>query len=293
MGFFYWAAAEELARHGTSALLPELAEKFTSLDLNSYDPDALSHLEDYLLAGGFDAEALKLAEHFLEIERANDNLMPYAVPNRCELIYELRVGRTIVYGTGGEQAPEVAQQLIRGLEDEIDPDRARPASEILCGAAPKSAWVRADFRPVDGNVCEDPQAWQDCVRLLGNLIRVAQEGWQFDRQPPGSGLRGLSLVLNSVYNRREYQWEKSKKKLSDNLLSYLGPGGLDARITRASRDLIGVNEPRARLLLRAQESLTNFALRHGLISAAEAKAMGTELSRLRSYLDRFLDRSGA
>ncbi|MDA2917829.1 hypothetical protein MYX64_13490, partial [Nitrospinae bacterium AH_259_B05_G02_I21] len=78
---------------GHSALLPEVATRFATLDVDTYDPDALGKLTDILLAEGFEAEALQLAEHFLPVMRTDDALMPYAVPEVCGLVLELRVGQ--------------------------------------------------------------------------------------------------------------------------------------------------------------------------------------------------------
>ena len=95
LAFFYWAAAEEFVRLGLTQFLLEVAAGFRKLDLHSYDADALARAEDYLLAAGFEAETLQLAEHFLAIERADNGLMPHAVPEQCNLIFELRVGQAI------------------------------------------------------------------------------------------------------------------------------------------------------------------------------------------------------
>lgn len=60
--------------------LREVATGFMRLDIDSYDPDALRHLEDRLLAMGLEDEALELSEHFLPVMQADGGLMPYAVP---------------------------------------------------------------------------------------------------------------------------------------------------------------------------------------------------------------------
>jgi hypothetical protein len=79
--FLYWAAAEEFDRLGHRDLLPEVAAAYRKLDGQSYDADALSYLEDYLLAAGFDAETLELDEHFLPVLREDGNLMPHVIPD--------------------------------------------------------------------------------------------------------------------------------------------------------------------------------------------------------------------
>ena len=153
MGFFYWAAAEEFARLGHRELLPDVAAGFRKLDLESYDADALTHLEDYLLAEGFDAEALELAGHFLPIERADDGLTPWAVPMRCNLIFELRVGQSLQATPDNIRMPDLlAQELRRGIEEEIHPDTARTVAEIITGQAPAPLWTRPQFDLVSGDI---------------------------------------------------------------------------------------------------------------------------------------------
>jgi len=285
MAFFYWAAAEEFSRRGLSRLLPEVAAGFRKLDGDSYDADALSHIEDFLLAAGFDAEALELVEHFLPIVRADDDLMNYAVPRRCSLIFELRVGRALRTPPTGASSPEmIASELRRGIEEEIHEDSARLAAEIVTGRAPETAWTRAQFELVTNDIFKDDQAWRDCVRLFGTLIRVAQEGWQIENQPPGCVLRGLTLSLNAVYAWRERHPGK-RKPGKPNLLDYLQPSGLEQRLVEASPGLIGVNVPRARLLVQAHEVLVRFAGRHQLMAPGDLAQAVKELSRLRSQLD--------
>ena len=58
-------------------------------------------------------------------------------------------------------------------------------------------------------------------------------------------------MLDSVYRWKSER--KKGKKNGGNLLDYLRPGGMEARLVRNCRDLIGVNEPQARLLLQAHE----------------------------------------
>jgi hypothetical protein len=56
-------------------------------------------------------------------------------------------------------------------------------------------------------------------------------------------------------------------------------------MARSCQDLLGVNEPRVRILLDAQEVLLNFASRHQLIADGDAAATRAELARLRSALE--------
>jgi hypothetical protein len=282
--FFYWGAAEEFIRSGQNELLPEVAAGFRKLDRDSYDADALTHLEDYLLAEQLDEETLALAEHFLPIERDDGGLMPYAFPQRCQLIFELRVGEVIRKATRHEPR-QLAEDLIRDLEDEIAADCAQVAVEIVCGSVPKHAWIRTDFDLVQGDIYKDRQAWHDCLRLFGNLVRVAQEAWDLEKMSPASTVRGLTHVLNSVYDQQDSRSKRSKKKSSRNLLDCLRPPGLEARIVQSCRAMLGCNMARARLQLRAYRVLTTFAARHQLMPASEIESTENELSRLRSVMD--------
>jgi hypothetical protein len=77
---------------------------------------------------------------------------------------------------------------------------------------------------------------------------------------------------------------KKPKKAAQNLLDYLLPAGLEARLVRSCRDLIGVNEPRARLMLDAHEVLLRFATRHQLLSEPDIARSRQELERLKQQL---------
>jgi len=291
MAFFYWAVASEFVRRQYRQLLPEVAAAWRKLDLGSYDPDALSHLEDYLLAEGFEAETLELAEHFLPILRADDRLMPHAVPELCELTFELRVGRGLRTGPRSVETPDLlAEQLRQGIEEEIHPEAARGAAEVIAGRSPVQMWVKPRFDLVSGDIRSDDKAWQQNLRLYGTLMHVAREAWHVEQRPPGCALRGLSLMLNSVYDWQAAD-RKGRKSGSRNLLDHLRPAGLEPRLVEACRDLMGVNEPRARLLLDAHGILLCFASRHHLVSDADAAESHEELARLQHAVDR-IERGG-
>ena len=286
MAFFYWAAAEEFVRRQHHQLLPEVAAGWRKLDLESYDADGLSHLEDYLLAEGFETETLELAEHFLPILCADDNLMPYVVPDVCGLIFELRVGRRLRAELNGTPAPDLlAEGLRRGIEEEIHPDAVRNAADVIVGRSPVPTWARPQFDLVLGDISSDDEAWRQNLRLYGILMHVAREAWQVEQRPPGCTLRGLSLLLNSVYDWPD-AGRKKRKSPSGNLLDYLRPAGLEQRLVQACPEIIGANEPRARLLLDAHGILLRFAARQQLISAADATESHKELARLQDELAR-------
>jgi len=290
MAFFYWAAAEEFARKKLAMLLPEVSAGFCKLDQHTYDADALVHLEDYLLAGHFDAEALQLAEHFLPATRegvGDGGLMPYVVPEMCGLIFQLRVGLALRSGPNADASPEpIAQALRRDMEEEIDTEAARRAAMTICGRAPRPAWTRADFELLQGDIRDSDMAWQECLHLYDTLMDVAREAWQSESFPPGCGFRGLYKVLESAYDARDRTRAKPQKRPKRcNLLDQLNPAGLEERLARSCRDILGVNVPRATLMLEAHELLLRFAERHQLVSAGDVAATQSELIRLRSVLD--------
>jgi hypothetical protein len=284
MGFFYWAAAEEFTRHDLSDLLSEVAAGFRKLDVHSYDPDALSHVEAFLLAAGLEAETLQLAEYFLPIQQADDGLMPFAVPQRCHLIFELRVGEWLRRPPSEVPAPEIlAKQFRKDIEEEIDEDTARLAVEIVTNRAPEPAWTRSQFDFVTGAIPDDDQSWRDFLRLFGMLLRVAREAWQIESQLAGCALHGLMLLLRCAYEWKNPRSAQSNKS-NNNLLDYLRPSGLERRLVESSRGMIGIDIPRARLLLQAHELLAHFAARHQLLSSAETAQTEKELLRLRRAL---------
>lgn len=285
MAIFYWAAAGIFTQHGLPQMLPEVATGFRRLDAGSYDADALVYVEDYLMAGDFEAEALALAERFLPIERADDTLMPDAVPQQCNLIFELRAGRALRDGASHAASPDaLARDLRQDIEKEIHEDIARQAATIATDSAPVLVWTRPQFDLVAGDISTDDKAWQDCQRMFGMLVRVAQEAWHHDARPPGCALQGLTHMLKSVF-RWKYQCDNKMKNSGDNLLDYLDPSSLEGRLVESCRSMININEPRAWMFLDAHTHLLHSAARHELLTPAEIAQTGLALSSLRRKLD--------
>ena len=289
MSYFYWAAAEIFTREGFSTLLPEVVAGFARLGAQGYDPDALAHIEDMLLAGGHEVEALDLAERFLPIVRADDGLMPYAETEKCSLIFQLRAGIALCGEQDAALSPQaVAPILGRDLEGDIERDAIDHAARVVCDAADPE-WVRAHFDLVTGDIRESEQAWQDCLRLYDTLLLVSREAWRIDGLPRGRAFVGLSRLLESIYQSRGEGRRKRTRKgrmesRIDNLLDYLTPSGMEQRIARACPGLLGVNAARAQILVDAHGVLLDFAARHGLIADGAAAATRTELARLRGIL---------
>lgn len=285
LGFFYWAAAEIFVDRGMDNLLPEVAAGFRTLDIDSYDADALTHVEDYLLAAGCEQEALELAEHFLPIERV-DELMPWAVPQRCNMIFELRVGRAL--RAGAAAAPpieELVRQLLVGLEDDIDGEAARTTAEAVCMPVPAGGWTSDCFKMPQGDLRARKRAWQDYLQLWRTQVHVAREAWEIDGLPPGCMVRGLAHTFNSLYEWLAEERPQKKPQVDGNLLECLLPATMEKRVARSCRDMMGINGPRARLILQAHAALLGFAVRHGLRSADELGSAKRELARLAKLVE--------
>lgn len=281
ISFFFWAAAEEFDRHDYRHLFAEVAAAYRTLDGQSYDADALLHLEEYLLAVGDDAEALRLCEHFLPILREDGGLMPYAVPAFCGRIFELRIGAALRNAADAHPpAADVARTLRTGLEEEVDGEAAANAAAAI--TSEDAPWAREQFDLAFVDIRSD-STWHAALRLRGALIGVAREAWQLEQVAPGCAVVGLQLLLTAVYESLEKR--RKRKKTGSNILSYLTPEGIEKRVVATCRGLIGVNIPKARLLLDAHDILARFAWRHRLISPAEAEQTQTELARLRSLLE--------
>ncbi len=291
MSYFYWAAAEIFTRGGLRTLLPEVVAGFARLGAHGYDADALANIEDILLAGRFEVEALDLAERFLPIVRTDDGLMPYAAIEKCNLVFQLRAGIALRGEQDAASSPQaVAQALRRDLEEDIEREAIDRAAQVACDAADPE-WARARFDLVTSDIRESEQAWQDCLRLYDTLLRVSREAWRIDGLPRGWVFVGLSRLLESVYrtqNRDETKRKRNKKSRTEsqigNLLDCLTPSGMEQRIARACPGLLGVNVARAQILVDAHTVLLDFAGRHGLIADGTAAATRTELARLRGIL---------
>ena len=286
--FFYWAAAEEFIRTKRTDLLPEVAAGFCKLDARAYDADALVHLEDYLLAAHFEHEALQLAERFLPAGRegvATGRLMPHAVAELSELIFQLRLGLALRSETtdAGASPEALADALRQDIGDEIDVEAARRAALIIFRRSADPIWTRADFELVGGDIRKSKKAWQQCLRLYDTLLGVSREAWQNESFPPGCGFRVLNRLLESIYEDRDRTSSKSTKR--PNLLDYLVPAGLDERVARSCRGILGLDIARAQLMLEAYDILLRFTQRHQLVSPGNAAAVQSELTRLRRVLD--------
>jgi len=287
IAFFYWAVAEEFDKLGYRNLLPEVAAGFRALDGQSYDAEALRHIEDYLLASGFDAQTLELDEQFLPALRQDHDFMPHIITEVCLQIFDLRVGTELRSAASPTRSlDDISQSLRRGMEEELHEDVAASAATVISGQTPMEQWRRSDFDLVIGNL-KSVGLWRGILRLNGTLIRAAREAWQIDQVAPGGALTGLTMMLDAVY---ALDSKNAKRRKSGwNLLSYLNPSGIEKRTLAICRGLLEVNLPLARRFLQAHDILCRLAERHQLISNSEAEATKDEICRLYSELeyDRF------
>jgi hypothetical protein len=282
LAFFLWAAAELFARSGPRDLLPEVAARFARLDASTYDADGLAHIEDHLLAAGFDAEALALSERYLPITRAGveaGSLTPYVKPFSCALIFQLRVGLALA-APPDTPAGRLATALRRDVEDEIDLEAAEHAARVICERGSTRVFRRQDFRLPGGDIAVSDAAWHTSLSLHDSLMRVAREAWQEERISPGYGVRGLCRLLESVHGARE-----DEPVPRDNLLDYLDAPGLEDRVVESCADILGTNESQARVLLDAHALLLRFAERHCLVGAGQTQRTREELTRLLAVLE--------
>jgi hypothetical protein len=284
MGYFYWAAAEIFVRRGHEDLLPKVATGFRRAGPEHYEDEALSHIEDVLLAAGFEDETLRLAEDCLPTRDASGKLSSHDT-GQCDLIFDLRAG--IALRRDREARPSVdavAEDLERRLQGVADSDFVRRCAAAICATEPASSWVRAQFDMVHAGT-NHSSAKQEYLRLYETLIAVTRDAWETDQIAPGRALRGLSRLLRSVYEERTERREKRKKRAAPtNLLNHLNASAIEARVAGSCRDLMSISMSRARVLLDAYEVLLNFAARHELVPAGDATAAHTEVARLRGIL---------
>src|SRR3990172_468954 len=134
-----------------------------------------------------------------------------------------RVGIALRSGAHAAASQEaVVQALGRDIEEEIDAEAVAHAVRVICEPDSRSAWTRAHFALVVGDIRTGDQAWQECLRLYDTLIAVARDAWRCESFPPGGAFLGLSRLLESVYSARAEAGEKRKKKQPPhNLLHYL------------------------------------------------------------------------
>jgi hypothetical protein len=288
--FFYWSAMEEFVLRGRDDLVPEIAGGFRRLDRASYDADALKHMVLWALAAGRDTDALAMEEHFLPIMRGDAGLMPHAVPSVCCAIFELRVGLHLPdLGAVAEDVEALTRELHRDLGEDIQISYARYAAQVIRSEVPPREFQREDFDLIalaDTDVeeeREDAPISKESRLHFEAMLRVAHEAWQFDGRPPGSAFRGVTMLVDAVFDDQDER-RHPKKSAPESLLDCLRPAGMERRITRSARGMLGTNAPHAHLLIEAHADLLRFAVRHRLIAETEAAKSERNLAMLRDKL---------
>jgi len=87
--------------------------------------------------------------------------------------------------------------MCRDVEEEIDTEAAHRAAMTICGRESRSAWARADFELVQGDISESDEAWEECLRLYDTLMGVARQSWQSESFSPRLRLSAASPKCSS------------------------------------------------------------------------------------------------
>lgn len=278
--YFYWGASEAL---DNPDLLREVAAGFMRLDGDSYDADALLHVEDRLLSEGLEEETLQLAQRFLPIMEADDSLLPHAVPELTHRILYLRLGRLMRQPSGGMIDPErIMRDALAGLPDHFGRGPLRKGVEILFGLAPESKVKPEDLSlvlPARKKISE-----KERFRTWNTLLRAVREAFLIDGGAPGQALCTMYLLLEAADDDLERKGREGVEPVR-NLADLPGYEDLDGFLARASRQFVSIDRSKAKLLLIAVRILTRFLARHEVVDAAMAQTAEIELDRLTGLLN--------
>lgn len=160
LAFFYCAAAEtfDLQR---SELLGEVAANFRRLDGKSYDPDALKHLTEILLAAGRTQDALDLLSHFWPILRRDRGLMGWVVPETADAIIELQIGLLHADPAHTLDSTEaLVRQVTDGLGSGVDQTMVAASIGIMWGRREEPPWSKSDFE-YPRTQCRPHNVWDE------------------------------------------------------------------------------------------------------------------------------------
>ncbi len=289
LGYFCWAAMEELVPAGRREMVPEILALFGTLDCRSYDADSLQHVTRWALVAGAEAEALALAEQFLPVLRADRGLLPHAVSDTCRDIFKLRTGARL-RDTAGQPADTaaIAAELARELGDDIHADFTERAARALAGRTELPAELaRREFDLLVANIREGEPGWHAMLRQFEVLMVVAREAWQSEQRPPGIAFHSLWMLSDAMRSERAKATDRSNKARDQalgNMIDGLQPSGLERRIAGAARGIMGTDVPRAHLLLGAHATLLGYARRHALIEANLAERTARQLGQLQAKI---------
>lgn len=278
LAFLCWGAMEEASKRNETERFPGIAHSFQQLDSKSCDPDALSHVEDILLAAGFTNECLDLMEHFLPILRDSHDLVPWGVPRAATKIITLRIGNLVASGGLSEtDADRVLAGLLDGIEDEIDVDLiGRLVRRLLDG--PDQARSREEFQlPLDNEAfARQKENW---IVLECAFAEVARHEWKTGHGHPGRTLIGLGMMQRSANRWIDSRREK-KRRFRGNLFDYLDPQHIERQVVGECDDFLGINPSRAHTMLDAHAALARWAEEEGLLSASDSEKIRQKVGDL-------------
>jgi hypothetical protein len=91
---------------------------------------------------------------------ASGKLMPHAVAEQSEIIFQLRLGLALRSETTDTDAsPDALGDVLRqGIEDEIDVEAARRAALMIAHRSPAPSWTPVDFVLVRGDIRKSQKA---------------------------------------------------------------------------------------------------------------------------------------
>jgi hypothetical protein len=149
--------------------------------------------------------------------------------------------------------------------------------------APARVVTRHDFELPLGEVQENTPEWAALLGRFAVLMHVAREAWEEGRRPPGIAFHGLQSLVNAVFGDLDDRPSKLKRAPL-NLLDCLQPSGMERRLVRHTRGIMGTNLPKAHLLLEAHSNLGRYAARHGLIEDHLAAKSERNIAMLKAKL---------
>lgn len=278
--YFLWNAMEYFERT-QPGMLAEVAQDYCRLG-EGHDEEALFPVMDLLLVGHREEEALRVAEHFLPSVRKRietGQVFPHCEARLRDLIFDLRVGIAARMPFAYTSRAQVEQALLRDVEDSTHKSMAERAAVCITDPASRG-WTRADFELMEYDEIARVPVFDEVLRLRDSLIYLVREEWQRQGLPPGWSFEGLLRVVESMY---DYCADEDTKET--NLLDALNPAHLEQRITECSQGPLGINVPRALLMLEMHEVLLGFAQRHRLMTGSP-DALRQEVARLRNLLGR-------
>jgi hypothetical protein len=278
LSFVCWGAMEEAVGRNEPERFPEIARCLRRLGPENHDPDAISHVEDYLLAHGLVDEHLDLKEQFYPALCANGSLMHWVVPQAAVEILTLRLGNLMASGgLSGTDVEPILIGLVDGIEDEIDEDlTGRLIRRLLDGPdRAKSKWELQ--LAINGDPVDRQQG--NWVALQAAFVEVAGSHGEAGGGHPARTLIGLQMIERAAYRWIETRREK-KRKFRRNLLDYLQPQNIERQALLECSEFMGVNRPRARTMLDAHKALACWAERAGILTEIDCAKITQKVDEL-------------